>query len=112
MITNELRIFLFQEPTEGGYGYVPSDSAQLIMNSLQTINLSRDKAYDMAEELVMQNPRHRICDVALSQDETYMVRCWEGSESTTMTFENTVKGEHKLLYSQIIFKWKGNIPSI
>ncbi len=63
----------------------------------------------MAEDMIIEDPRHRVCAISLGPDTTYMVRCWEASDAAEMTFETT-KGNHQLLYSKIIFKWKDNIP--
>lgn len=88
---------------------MPNDSAQLVLNSISTIDLTLEKAYEIAEEKIIEDPRHRVCAVTLSPDKYYMVRCWEASDVAEMTF-TSAKGKHQLLYSKIIFKWKDNIP--
>lgn len=99
---------LFQKPDESDYGYCPKNGAQLTF-SFQTINLSRENAYNKAVEIIMADPRYRICDIGLCAGGVYTVRCWEASERAEMTFES-VNGEHVLFYSEILFKWKNHIP--
>ena len=101
--------YLFQNPDEIAYAFLPSNGAQLVFHSISTIDLTRQNAYKIAEDKVNEDPRHRVCAVSICTDDKYMVRCWEASDAAEMTFES-VEGKHQLLYSQIIFKWKDNIP--
>ncbi|KAL9970354.1 hypothetical protein ACROYT_G022711 [Oculina patagonica] len=100
--------FINKKPDEGDYGYWPKNGAQLTF-SFQTINLSRREAYEKAVEIIMADPRYRICEIALCAGEVYTLRCWKASEVAEMTFES-VSGEHVLFYSEIIFRWKDKVP--
>ena len=105
-------IYWFQDPDEIGYGFLPDNSAQLIDCTIakkKTIDLCRAKAYALAQEKVMVDPRYRVCVVSICPDGKYMVRCWEASEETEMTFA-IIKGKHELIYSRIVFKWKDSVP--
>jgi hypothetical protein len=101
--------FLFQEQEKIEFAYLPSNGAQLVFNTISTVNLSKKDAFEMAEDKISEDPRHRVCAVTLGADGKYMMRCWEASDAAEMTFEQT-KGKHALLYSRIIFKWKDRIP--
>lgn len=74
-----------------------------------TLNLTREDAYQMAFKIVMEDPRYRLCEIALCAGNTYSVRCWEANEKYEMTFES-VNGEHVLFFSDIIFRWKDKVP--
>ncbi|CAB3991233.1 Hypothetical predicted protein [Paramuricea clavata] len=101
---------LKQKPDEIGYGFLPNNGAQLVFNrTISTINLTPETAYKIAGDKIIEDPRHRVCAVSLCPDGKYMVRCWEASDAAEMTFESA-EGKHQLLYSQIIFKWKDNVP--
>lgn len=99
---------LFQEPDEDDYGYWPKNGAQLTF-SFETNNLSRKEAYNKAVEIIMVDPIYRICEIALCAGKGYTLRCWQASDYAKMTFESG-DGEHILFYSEIIFRWKDNIP--
>ncbi|XP_028391876.1 uncharacterized protein LOC114516551 [Dendronephthya gigantea] len=104
--------YLKKDPDEIGYGFLPDNSAQLINSSFankKTIDLSREKAYALALEKIMVDPRYRICVVSISPNGKFMVRCWEASEDSKMTFASS-KGKHELIYSRIAFKWKDRVP--
>ena len=100
---------MFQKPDEADYGYWPKNGAQLTFKSVKTINLSRTEAYNNAVDIIMADPRYRICEIALCAGEVYTLRCWQASDVAEMTFQNTV-GEHVLFYSEIIFRWKDKVP--
>lgn len=101
---------MFQKPDEVYQGYWPKNGAQLTF-SFKTINLSRKEAYDKAVEVIMADPRYRICEIALCAGEVYTLRCWQASDVAEMTFES-VKGEHVLFFSERIFRWKDKVPKI
>ena len=99
---------MFQKPDEADYGYLPKNGAELTFK-FKTINLSRSEAYNKAVEIIMADPRYRICEIALCAGEVYTLRCWHASDDAEMTFQS-VNGEHVLFYSEIIFRWKDKIP--
>lgn len=99
---------LFQKPDKSAYGYCPKHAAQLTCK-FNTINLSLEDAYNKAIDMIMADPRYRICDIELCTEESYSLRCWKATEGEPMSFEG-VTGGHVLFYSEILFKWKGAIP--
>ena len=99
---------MFQKPHISAYGYCPIHAAQLTFK-LKTINLSREDAYNKATEIIMADPRYNICDIELCAGGSYSLRCWKATEDERMSFE-AVTGWHVLFYSEILFKWKGEIP--
>lgn len=107
MLQFKSKFVLLQNPIS--YAYLPNNIAQVVFNSISNIDLTLEKAYAIAEEKIIEDPRHRVCAVTLTPDGYYIVRCWEASDVAEMAFEST-EGKHQLLYSKIIFKWKDNIP--
>ena len=102
---------MFQKPNESDYGYWPQDSAQLVFSAcFDTIDLTREQAYEKALEIIMVNPRYRICEISWCVGDKYTVRCWKADATEKMEFESG-KGEHVLFYSKMIFKWKDDIPT-
>lgn len=99
---------MFQEPDKSAYGYCPISAAPLALK-FNTINLSRKDAYNKATEIIMADPRYRICDIELCAGGSYSLRCWKATDEEPMSFE-AVTGGHVLFYSEILFKWKGEIP--
>lgn len=59
----------------------------------------------------MEDPRYSICEIALSAGDKYTVRCWKAVDAEKMTFESA-NGEHILFYSDVIFRWKDDIPKV
>lgn len=96
----------YKEPND--YGHWPKNGQQLTF-SFPTLDLSREEAYQRAVEIVMVDPRYRICEIALCAGDVYTVRCWKASETAEMTFERG-NGEHVLFYSKRIFRWSDEVP--
>ena len=99
---------LFQTPNKNGYGYCPINAMPLTFK-FKTIDLEPEDAYRKAKEIIMEDPRHRICDIALCDGDWYSLQCWKATERHPMKFE-AVSGGHVLFYSETLFKWKGQIP--
>jgi len=91
-----------------GYGYCPINAPQLTFK-FKTIDLPLEEAYDRATDIIMEDPRYRICDIALCAGGLYSLRCWKAIEDDEMRFE-AVSGGHVLYYSEALFRWKGQIP--
>jgi hypothetical protein len=64
--------YLFQNPDEIAYAFLPSNGAQLVFHSISTIDLTRQNAYKIAEDKVNEDPRHRVCAVSICTDDKYM----------------------------------------
>ena len=111
-LKHEKRVMTFscfmQKPDEKDYGHWPKNGAQLTLN-IPTIDLSREQAYTTAIDVIMADPRYRICEIALCAGQKYTLRCWKASKYAEMTFEQ-VSGEHVLFYSKMLFKWKNKVP--
>ena len=108
-----LKFDLFQEETltkRSGYGYYPTNGIPLTFDArrIQTSGLSKDEAFKKAVEIIMEDPRFRICEISLAADK-FAIRCWKASANTQMTFQSE-DGERVLFYSTIIFKWK--VPDV
>ena len=69
-------------------------------------------AYDKGIELIMQDPRHNICEITywLSVPSGgYTLKCWKASDDTPTTFGKDV-GKRVLFFSEMLFKWKDYVP--
>ena len=102
-------LFLLQTPSSFLYGFSPENAAQLF--KFQEINLSREGAYTKAVDIIMEDPRYRICEIFPYDEDLYILRCWQAAKKVKMTYQRLV-GEHVLLYSKALFLWKASVPSI
>ena len=100
-------LFLLQEPDPKGFGHRPKNAVQL--SKFQEINLSRESAYTKAVDIIMEDPRYRICEISWCGGDLYTLCCWQAAENLEMTYQ-TVDGEHVLLYSEALFRWKDLVP--
>lgn len=76
---------------------------------MKTEDLTREKAYQTAFDVVKRDPRYFICEIAFCDGGTYTVRCWKAKDDVPMKFES-VNGEHVLFYSDIVFRWNDKVP--
>ena len=102
-----MTLFLLQEPHEWIFGHSPKNTAQPF--KFQEINLSRESAYTKAVDIIMEDPRYRICEISWCDEDLYTLCCWQAAENLEMTYQ-TVDGEHVLLYSEALFRWKDLVP--
>ena len=100
-------LFLLQKPNPDGYGHRPKNAAQLL--KFQEINLSRGSAYTKAVDIIMEDPRYRICEIAWCVGDSYSLCCWQAAKKEEMTYKK-IDGEHVLLYSKALFRWKDLVP--
>lgn len=98
-------LFLLQEPDPKMYGHRPKNAAQL----LQKFDLPRERAYTEAVDIIMEDPRYRICEIAWCAGGLYTLCCWQAAKEVEMTYQK-VDGEHVLLYSKALFRWKDSVP--
>ena len=99
-------LFLLQKPDPEGFGHRPKNAVQLF--KFQEINLSRESAYTKAVDIIMEDPGYRICEISWC-DGVYTLCCWQAAKNVEMTYE-PVDGEHVLLYSEALFRWKDLVP--
>ena len=69
-------------------------------------------AYDKGIELIMKDPYHNICEITWWLGvgvSGYTLKCWTASDDTPTTFGKG-GGEHVLFFSELLFKWKDNVP--
>ena len=102
-------LFLLQKPNPKGFGHRPENAAQLF--KFQEINLSRESAYTKAVDIIMEDPRYRICEIFPYDEDLYTLCCWQAAKEVKMTYQQ-LRGEHVLLYSKALFLWKASVPSI
>ena len=88
-------------------GYSPRNAAQLY--KFQEINLSRESAYTKAVDIIMEDPRYRICEISWCVGDLYTLCCWQAAKKVEMTHQK-VNGEHVLFYSKALFRWKDLVP--
>ena len=72
-------------------------------------SMKREDAYDKAIELISKDPKHTFCEITWWLFSGYSLICWEASDDTATTFEG-VLGNHVLFFSEVLFKWKDNVP--
>lgn len=99
--------YINKEPDPKGYGHRPANAAQLF--KFQEINLSRESAYTKAVDIIMEDPRYRICEISWCDGDLYTLCCWQAAKNVEMTYQK-VDGEHVLLYSEALFRWKDLVP--
>ena len=99
--------FLLQK-TRMWCGYIPRNTAQLY--KFQEINLSRESAYTKAVDIIMEDPRYRICEISWCDGDLYTLCCWQAAIKVEMTYQK-VPGEHVLFYSKALFRWKDVVPA-
>lgn len=99
--------YINKEPDPKGFGHRPKNAVQL--SKFQEINLSRESAYTKAVDIIMEDPRYRICEISWCGGDLYTLCCWQAAENLEMTYQ-TVDGEHVLLYSEALFRWKDLVP--
>ena len=100
-------LFLLQEPDPEGFGHRPKNAVQLF--KFQEINLSRESAYTKAVDIIMEDPGYRICEISWCDGDLYTLCCWQAAKNVEMTYQ-AVDGEHVLLYSEALFRWKDLVP--
>ena len=100
-------LFLLQKPNPKGFGHRPENAAQLF--KFQLINLSRESAYTKAVDIIMEDPRYRICKISWCVGDLYTLCCWQAAKKVEMTHQK-VNGEHVLFYSKALFRWKDLVP--
>ena len=88
-------------------GYSPRNAAQLY--KFQEINLSRESAYTKAVDIIMEDPRYRICEISWCVGDLYTLCCWQAAKNVEMTYQKA-NGEHVLFYSKALFRWKDLVP--
>lgn len=72
--------------------------------------LGRQFAFDKAIELIMEDPKHNICEIYQHDDkELFTLKCFQGSDDEKMEFDSS-PGYHILFYSNTEFKWKEQVP--
>ena len=70
------------------------------------------EAYDKGIDLIMQDPRHNICEITYwlcLSDRCYTLKCWKASDDTPTTFGKG-PGIRFLFFSEMLFKWKDYVP--
>ncbi|PFX18054.1 Interferon-induced very large GTPase 1 [Stylophora pistillata] len=102
--------YINKKPDPKGYGHRPKNAAQLTLD-FPTINLSRADAYTKAVDIIMEDPRYRICEIAWCVGDLYTLCCWQATEKAAMTYKQ-LSGEHVLIYSKMIFRWKDGVPTV
>ena len=88
--------------------HTPKNAAQLF--KIQEINLSRESAYTKAVDIIMEDPRYRICEISWCGGDFYSLCCWQAAKKVGMKFESAY-GEHVLFYSKALFRWKDSVPA-
>jgi len=71
--------------------------------------MTHEEAYDKAIELIMQDPKHNICEITKWFGWGYTLKCWTASDDTPTTFGQG-GGNHVLFLSELLFKWKKHVP--
>ena len=69
-------------------------------------------AYEKGIELIMKDPYHNICEITWwwhIGGSGYTLKCWTASDNTATTFGKGGR-EHVLFFSELLFKWKDNVP--
>jgi len=72
-------------------------------------SMTHEEAYDKAIELIMQDPKHNICEITKWFGWGYTLKCWTASDDTPTTFGQG-GGNHVLFLSELLFKWKKHVP--
>ena len=88
--------------------YTPKNAAQLF--KFQEINLSRESAYTKAVDIIMEDPRYRICQISWCDGDSYSLCCWQAAKKAGMNYDPEY-GEHVLFYSKTLFLWKDFVPT-
>ena len=101
-------LFLLQKPNVWCARYSPKNAAQLF--KFQEINLSRESAYTKAVDIIMEDPRYRICEIFPCDEDLYTLCCWQAAKKVEMTYQK-VFGDHVLFYSKALFRWKDVVPA-
>lgn len=79
---------------------------------------TREKAYKQATEFIIRNPQLHFCEIDLKKripwpfrnnERRYIIRCWEASPGTPVSFCQCKKGP-VLFFSEKHFIWKNKIP--